>query len=249
MLVLSRKLGETIEFPGLDVVVRVIGLQRSKVQLGIEAPQHIAVHRGERAGASPGRGHSIEGHSIEERSIFDDLVRIEAELAALAELADPTDRPAVHRVAAESIERLEGVRRSIRIKMHQQDGVRPISDFMTRRTDLLEQSGPPSSDDPAIPWPATDRPRCVPPAAFRLCRPGSPALRELNQLGAASSYSSTARNAPARVLPFAVGERQRRWNHFSISAPQNTIVLTSRQSSSSESDSAVVRKMRCNTGT
>ena len=49
MLVLSRKQGESIEFSGLDVVVRVISLKRSKVQLGIEAPRQITVHRSEKA--------------------------------------------------------------------------------------------------------------------------------------------------------------------------------------------------------
>ena len=47
MLVLSRKLGESIEIGGQKIVVRVLGIKRSKVQLGIDAPPEIAIHRSE----------------------------------------------------------------------------------------------------------------------------------------------------------------------------------------------------------
>ena len=48
MLVLSRKENETVEFPGLGVVIRVFGLTRRRVQLGIDAPISLKIIRGER---------------------------------------------------------------------------------------------------------------------------------------------------------------------------------------------------------
>ena len=47
MLVLSRKENETVEFPALGVVIRVFGLTRKRVQLGIDAPVSLKVTRGE----------------------------------------------------------------------------------------------------------------------------------------------------------------------------------------------------------
>jgi carbon storage regulator len=46
MLVLTRRPGEWIAI-GDEVVVRVLGLKGDQVQIGIEAPRAIAVHRGE----------------------------------------------------------------------------------------------------------------------------------------------------------------------------------------------------------
>jgi carbon storage regulator len=46
MLVLSRKLGETI-FIGQDVTLSVVEIKGSRVKLGIEAPQDVEVLRGE----------------------------------------------------------------------------------------------------------------------------------------------------------------------------------------------------------
>ena len=47
MLVLSRREAESIRLPQLDVEIRVMGLRKSKVQLGIIAPKEIMVSRGE----------------------------------------------------------------------------------------------------------------------------------------------------------------------------------------------------------
>ena len=47
MLVLARKADESLEFPELGVVIRVISLKKSKVHLGIDAPQRIKVRRTE----------------------------------------------------------------------------------------------------------------------------------------------------------------------------------------------------------
>jgi carbon storage regulator len=46
MLVLSRRPGEHITI-GDSVVVRVLSIKGDTIQLGIEAPRNIAVHRGE----------------------------------------------------------------------------------------------------------------------------------------------------------------------------------------------------------
>ena len=49
MLVLTRKLNETIHFPELDISVNVLSLGNSKVRIGIDAPLEIKVIRGELA--------------------------------------------------------------------------------------------------------------------------------------------------------------------------------------------------------
>ena len=47
MLVLSRKENETIEIPGVGIVIRLFGLSRRRVQVGIEAPDSLRIVRGE----------------------------------------------------------------------------------------------------------------------------------------------------------------------------------------------------------
>jgi len=47
MLVLTRKLNETIHFPELDISVNILSLGSSKVRVGIDAPLEISVIRGE----------------------------------------------------------------------------------------------------------------------------------------------------------------------------------------------------------
>lgn len=47
MLVLTRKPGEEIVIPSLNVTVRLIEIRGDKVRVGIEAPADIAVHRKE----------------------------------------------------------------------------------------------------------------------------------------------------------------------------------------------------------
>ena len=46
MLVLSRKIGESIVIAG-DIVVTIVELGRGRVQIGIDAPTHIPVYRNE----------------------------------------------------------------------------------------------------------------------------------------------------------------------------------------------------------
>ena len=47
MLVLSRKLNESIVLPGLGVTVRVVGISGGRVRIGVEAPRSVQVARGE----------------------------------------------------------------------------------------------------------------------------------------------------------------------------------------------------------
>lgn len=47
MLVLSRKRGETIVVPGLDVAITVVAIEGNRVRLGIAAPDRVGVYREE----------------------------------------------------------------------------------------------------------------------------------------------------------------------------------------------------------
>ena len=47
MLVLSRKLGEQIVVPSLDLAVTVVAIEGNKVRLGIAAPDGVAIYRQE----------------------------------------------------------------------------------------------------------------------------------------------------------------------------------------------------------
>jgi carbon storage regulator CsrA len=47
MLVLSRRLNEKLLFPGLDTSIQIIGIKSGLVRLGIDAPDHVHVLRGE----------------------------------------------------------------------------------------------------------------------------------------------------------------------------------------------------------
>ena len=46
MLVLTRKLGETIVI-GDDIVIKVVDIHGKQIRLGIEAPTEISIFRGE----------------------------------------------------------------------------------------------------------------------------------------------------------------------------------------------------------
>jgi carbon storage regulator len=46
MLVLSRKIGEKIVI-GSDVTITVVAVQGNKVRIGIDAPDHVTILRGE----------------------------------------------------------------------------------------------------------------------------------------------------------------------------------------------------------
>jgi carbon storage regulator len=46
MLILTRRPDESLVI-GNDITVRVLGVRGNHVRIGIDAPKHIAVHRGE----------------------------------------------------------------------------------------------------------------------------------------------------------------------------------------------------------
>ncbi len=50
MLVLSRRLGQKIVFPGTQTTVQIVSLKPGVVRLGIDAPEHVAVYRDELLG-------------------------------------------------------------------------------------------------------------------------------------------------------------------------------------------------------
>ncbi len=47
MLVLSRKVGEQIVIPDLDVVLTVVRVKGNRVRIGVEAPENVKIHRRE----------------------------------------------------------------------------------------------------------------------------------------------------------------------------------------------------------
>jgi len=46
MLILTRKAGESITI-GEDIRITILDIEHKKIKLGIEAPRHVEVHRGE----------------------------------------------------------------------------------------------------------------------------------------------------------------------------------------------------------
>jgi carbon storage regulator len=47
MLVLTRKVGQQVVFPGCQVTIDVLGVSKNRVRLGIVAPSTTQVHRSE----------------------------------------------------------------------------------------------------------------------------------------------------------------------------------------------------------
>ena len=156
MLVLSRKLGESVEIGDNKVVVTVLSIRRSKIQLGVEAPPEVAVHRSEKADQYCGQGlentrrrsHESSQAKIDDshprelvlgESILEDLARAQAEIAALAELVPGRDRLVARQVAAEAVERLTAIERTVRF-VRRQTSEQPISSFLGSRSRDLQQS-------------------------------------------------------------------------------------------------------------
>lgn len=134
MLVLSRKKGESLQFAGMDIEIRVVSCTKSKVQLGIDAPREVVIKRSELvqkdALCEKPRQRPVDFSA----QILEELSRIEAELAALAELADPKDRPVARSVASDAIARLVGVERAIRMTAKTRPmGESPISDYVQQK--------------------------------------------------------------------------------------------------------------------
>jgi carbon storage regulator CsrA len=147
MLVMSRKQGESIELSELGVVVKVISLKRSKVQLGVDAPPQITVNRSEIAAdrkKSAGDGNGPFPDGLADQHLLEHLAHIEGELAALAELADPKDRLLAQQLASDSIQRLAGIRRTLRFAARRGNEAQlgseaqPIANFVRVRSDVLE---------------------------------------------------------------------------------------------------------------
>jgi carbon storage regulator CsrA len=159
MLVLSRKQGQTIELPELQIVVRVIGVTLSRVQLGIEAPEQFAIHRGERIQQLepqerlPKRTEQAESGLLSRQEadrLLDELVRLETELSAVAELADPANRAIAQRVASDAMQRIEGISRSVRMTLRQRRAdVKPISELVRVRAEVLDRLRERSQPKPA----------------------------------------------------------------------------------------------------
>lgn len=47
MLILTRRVGETIMIGGEEVTVTILGVKGNQVRVGIKAPQSVGVHREE----------------------------------------------------------------------------------------------------------------------------------------------------------------------------------------------------------
>jgi carbon storage regulator len=59
MLVLSRKLGESVQV-GDGIVIRIVEVRRSRVRIGIEAPASVRIQRQEIAGRPDNRAFEAE---------------------------------------------------------------------------------------------------------------------------------------------------------------------------------------------
>ena len=75
MLVLSRKCGEKIVIPGLDITLTVLEIRGDRIRLGITAPVGIPVHREEvwqriQQFKEPAPADAVSGqHSAKERLV------------------------------------------------------------------------------------------------------------------------------------------------------------------------------------
>jgi carbon storage regulator CsrA len=76
MLVLSRRLHERIQFPGLNISIQVVAIKSGVIRLGIEAPPDVSVLReellqGAASACLPPGGHNgrTEGHNGRKRRI------------------------------------------------------------------------------------------------------------------------------------------------------------------------------------
>lgn len=138
MLVLSRKTGESIELPGLGVVVRVLEVKKSRIEIGIEAPREVAIRRGE-ATAKPIRPAIKPASNSMHSTSMHCWAKIEARIAALADLASPGDQDAAQRIASEAIEQLHTVRYESAATPARPTPPIRLSEFVTVRTEVLDE--------------------------------------------------------------------------------------------------------------
>jgi len=175
MLVLSRKLGESVEIGDRAVTVQVLAIKRSKVQLGIDAPMDVAIHRKEKM-VDGGLGTNVEEKSRKKQSVsssrsgvdrrptnasrvttknkrnseaaLQDFMQIQAEIAALVDLVPGSDRSAAEALAVRAVEQLTAIIQSSRASRGQQEPAQPISSFMrSRSVDLQNVPGQTSVED------------------------------------------------------------------------------------------------------
>ena len=145
MLVLSRKLGESLELPEVGVVLQVVALKKSKVQLGIDAPQQITVRRCEHA--QDGFRQPQPSKQSENERLRSELAHVQTTLAALAELAETSQRSEVRNMVADAIARLRGVNRSIQLVMSTTSNPQSIGDLVTAREESISQQRGPASGE------------------------------------------------------------------------------------------------------
>ncbi len=190
MLVLSRKLGESVEIGDSKVIVTVLGIRRSKVQLGVDAPPEIAIHRSEKADLYSGQDSERPRHGSQEpspaksragrqrnlllgESILEDLARVQAEIAALAELVPDRDRLVARQVAAEAVERLTAIERTVRF-VRRQTSEQPIGAFVGSRSRALQQLHGEETDEADSPSTRESR------SWSESCDDSTPLIRESN---------------------------------------------------------------------
>ncbi len=142
MLVLSRNPQQSLEFPDLAVVIRVLRCTPAHAQIGIDAPHAIRVLRGE---LSPNELRSLpfgepasEGLGLVEK--------LESQIAALTEMSTAADRPLACSVAEDASETMQRLRRLLLVA-----GRRPAPPSTAKSTST------PSADDQA----SLGQPSCV----------------------------------------------------------------------------------------
>lgn len=73
MLVLSRRVDETITIPEAGIAVQVLSIAGNRVKIGVEAPQDLGVLRGELAADALERVHRAKTQRVLSRQEFHDL--------------------------------------------------------------------------------------------------------------------------------------------------------------------------------
>ena len=108
MLVLSRKPGDTIVFPGLDISITVSDLRQSSVTLGVNAPREIRVLRGELATAADRLERSVGTNRQLSHAVRNHLNAASLALHAL-QVQMMQNKPCDPDLLAQAIEELEQV--------------------------------------------------------------------------------------------------------------------------------------------
>jgi carbon storage regulator CsrA len=73
MLVLSRRVGEEVVVPGLDIRIKVLRCYGNRVQVGVEAPDSIEIVRGERVDCWKSKPQAIDVSPHEFRNLANSL--------------------------------------------------------------------------------------------------------------------------------------------------------------------------------